>query len=331
MAHHLTDTVTPSQEDFQSFGLLKQLKQRWIWVAMILIGLSLVMTLGQIAGQELQTCGSLDQMLQRSPCVNQISLPDSLIYSMDTMPETDRIVINSYSTSIDEDGEEHDQGDILVLGLQEGEVLQTIPLAGGAGSSMIAVSPDDRQVATHDLGGLKVWDLDTGELLFTFETLRSGAVAFSPDGTQVASLFELWNLDDGTQADVESEAIRLLYQSGPLPIFLPAGGAGLRNGPELNEDGERRLYLAQFDDSDYWNFYSIDADDPDLNTDFELDPQLFSYGGTFFFSDDSRYLATTAANREGQEVVIAWDVETGAEILKVELNQEAYRILRWHG
>jgi WD40 repeat protein len=62
----------------------------------------------------------------------------------------------------------------------------------------VTFSPDSRQLATtFDDGTIGLWDAATGELLWILEGL-SHAVAFSPDGRQLASLeytcFRLWDV-----------------------------------------------------------------------------------------------------------------------------------------
>jgi len=299
----------------------RQRRSRWVGILTILILLALGFTLSQIIQKQLQPCGMLDRLLERSPCVAQMNMPELYIHSLGISPQGDRMAVNGYTSQLDEGGETQYEGQVRIIGLPDGETQHTFPLLGNSGS-MIAISPDGSLVASEDIGSLNVWEMETGELLLELDSYGYGIIAFSPDGTQIATFLTAWNLDDGTEADTEYEQTELFFSAGIPPIFSPAGGAGLQY--DLGSDGYDRIYLTQFDDSDYRNLDSVDANDPDLNTDFYLNPDLW-YAVTdsmiFVFSHDGQYLATTARNRERQEVVIAWDTATGEEILNVPLHQ----------
>lgn len=77
-------------------------------------------------------------------------------------------------------------------------------LRDSSGVSSVAISPDEQTLVTGGDKTIKIWNLNTGELLSTF-TGHSGwvwSVTFSPDGQSLASgskdkTIKLWNLHTG--------------------------------------------------------------------------------------------------------------------------------------
>lgn len=65
----------------------------------------------------------------------------------------------------------------------------------GHGSGTIAWSPDGQRIAVYELGGLVVYNLDTGTLLSRSYEESTTALAWSPDGTRLAlggSSIRIW-------------------------------------------------------------------------------------------------------------------------------------------
>ena len=107
----------------------------------------------------------------------------------------------------------------------------------------VAFSPDGKIVAGGAWRGVKLWNIETGKNLSTLEgstRIRSGSVAFSPDGTTLASagvdrfggtpgVVTLWDIETGKDlATLHGHTERI-----PAVAFSPDGktlASGLRDG-----------------------------------------------------------------------------------------------------
>ncbi|MFZ5639002.1 MAG: WD40 repeat domain-containing protein [Pseudomonadota bacterium] len=87
--------------------------------------------------------------------------------------------------------------DVVVLNAADGTLLKTIATNGGTG---LAFGPDGRRLAiqTLDTGG--VWDIETGARLFALGGASLANLAWSPDGTRIATCTQgirLWDAETG--------------------------------------------------------------------------------------------------------------------------------------
>jgi WD40 repeat protein/DNA-binding SARP family transcriptional activator len=146
----------------------------------------------------------------------------------------------------------------------------------------VTFSPDGRNLATASYDGTaRVWELDTGRQLFSLtghESLVTD-VAFSPDGRRLAtgsmdSTVIVWNVSNA------------LSQPTPAETALSEGEVSEVEGPA--ED----LMTPEL-------LHTLVGHTNELT---RLD-----------FSPDSKYLATTSADRQ----VIVWDLESGEEDLRL--------------
>lgn len=65
----------------------------------------------------------------------------------------------------------------------------------------IAISPDEQTLASSSLDGtIKLWSLQTGSLLTTFESGRASILAFSPDSRTLASASRVRKWADGAES-----------------------------------------------------------------------------------------------------------------------------------
>ena len=65
----------------------------------------------------------------------------------------------------------------------------------------VAWSPDGSKIASQSSGGVKIWDVESGEVRRTFEG-DSYSITWSPDGTKIASgssdkTIKIWNVETG--------------------------------------------------------------------------------------------------------------------------------------
>ena len=96
-----------------------------------------------------------------------------------------------------------EDGAVLVRNLSENTVVNNFDAAD---VMSLAFSPDGHRLATGDRkGSVKLWDLDTGDLVSADAAAHSGMVykiAFDPDGRRLASAGDgeevlLWDADNG--------------------------------------------------------------------------------------------------------------------------------------
>ena len=188
--------------------------------------------------------------------------------------------------------------------IPELHILLNIPAHPG-GVPDVTYSPDGRLLASMGADGLvKVWDVNSGEALLTFNggTGESGAsVAFSPDGSILAAAWVtrvvLW--------DIQSEEIRSTLTGKSVGTTI---GYNLAVGQiSFSPDG-KRLAVANMDGaSKVWELATRS--------------EVLSLAGTIqpakaiAYSPDGGMLAT--AGDEG--IVKVWDANDGAEIFTLSL------------
>lgn len=159
----------------------------------------------------------------------------------------------------------------------------------------LAFSPDGKRIVTGGTDGARVWDTETGELLFGMLSTRAPvrAAQFSPDGQRVLALDEsgtarIWNAANGEPLSpwLQSEGLLKteLKDFSPVGEFSPDGGlivtawnsktAGLWGGT----NGEHLFALSH--------------------------PRVVVHAA---FSPDSRYVVTSCRDPAAR----VWDTQTG--------------------
>ncbi|MCA9920031.1 MAG: hypothetical protein KC445_18870, partial [Anaerolineales bacterium] len=96
--------------------------------------------------------------------------PMQLLFS----PEGDRLILLAEKT-------------IVVCDVNTGQILKQIPLPVNAQFRQMALHPDGRLLATAETNTIKVWNLETEEVVVSFP-VDSGKLAFSPDGRYLGAL-----------------------------------------------------------------------------------------------------------------------------------------------
>ena len=96
--------------------------------------------------------------------------PMQLLFS----PEGDKLILLAEKT-------------IVVCDVNTGQILSQLQLPGDAQFRQMALHPDGRLLATAETNSIKVWNLETEEVVVSFP-VDSGKLAFSPDGRYLGAL-----------------------------------------------------------------------------------------------------------------------------------------------
>jgi WD40 repeat protein len=211
------------------------------------------------------------------------------------------------------------------------------------------LSPDERflvsasgrqdlnQPVTED-NSLALWDLETGAEVqrFTGHTDRPIHVEFSPDGryllsTAVDGDFILWDRETGEEVrryqgqlpfpgDVRYLNYRLENSSGPTAIFWT-----VRPNEEI-DDPFSPFFIADM------AIEVVDLNSGEVIRQFRApSPELFIKQSTL--SEDRRLLITSLNSQvntnknapyDGRDTLIAWDLATGEELQRVEVDEPGY-------
>lgn len=228
-----------------------------------------------------------------------------------------KIMVTGGSRNIATDGWKG-EGIVRLWDTQTGEHIRT--LTGHArGVNSVAFSPDGRTIATGGSiavakdgstidGTVRLWDVKTGEHLRTLtgHTYNVNSVAFSPDGTLLASgghdkPVRLWDVKTGKQIRaLEEGGWRYSIGMGPVNCvaFSPDGrtiASSDHLAVRLWDVGRRRL-LRKFRERNSGHGTSL-----------------------VVFSPDGRTLAVC-----GSQEIDLWDAKTGTQIQKVLLEQNKW-------
>ena len=151
----------------------------------------------------------------------------------------------------------------------------------------LAISPDDKTLATGSDGSVKLWDVQSGEALRTLGGIdgRVGSLAFAKDGTQLvtgsATTLRVWDVAKGTQL----RAIEKAHGSDILDMAMAPDGKTFFTA---SKDGNVKA----------WDFES------------GREQRVFAHGSPCYavaVSPDGRWLATGAADGSLKR----WNLATG--------------------
>ncbi len=171
--------------------------------------------------------------------------------------------------------------------------------------TVVAFSPDGTKLASgsgfHFPGTLKLWDVDTGQNIDTFQAKggSTDSVSFSPDGKMLAWADRLWDVDTGEQLDISLDS--RLFEI----VFSPDGkvlaGTGIST-VERTRAGVIKLY--EVGTGQLIN--TLTATQPTTKWS-ESSKRVSSIA----FSPDGRLLASGSAD---DGTIKLWDVEAGQNI-----------------
>ncbi len=113
---------------------------------------------------------------------------------------------------------------VNVWDASSGALTRSISAAAADEAVSVSLSPDGGRLALAAGGVIEFWDLDTGELLQTYDQDTEGvlSVAFSPDGAALA-----YGLDSGAVGVAEVPEVIEPFE-GPVEVYFP--GAVLVDG-----------------------------------------------------------------------------------------------------
>ena len=242
-----------------------------------------------------------------------------------------------------------------VLGLR---IERTVPV--GNEIYRIRFTPDDKQIVTMSLGGIQLWDTETGMHVRTLplEAEILGNIVFSPDGTKIATL------DNDGQGSDKTAVIRIFDRATgellsktklPFVVTTAIGYEGLspdltyaaipRNDPiSLVQVFDLRTgkvvatleghnsYISEATYSpDGKRILTVSNDTTAKVWDAETGKELFTLNGhtsaltRAVFSPDGKKIATC----ERAAVIKIWDAETGKELLALRGHSNSIAAIRW--
>jgi WD40 repeat protein len=230
-------------------------------------------------------------------------------------------------------------GELSVWELPSGQLrwAASLPSLGqySPSNDRLAFSPDgEKVVLSHDKANVRVWDAETGRLLHTFPSRKSGPVAFSPDSQRIAYAHwgnvEVYDLKTGKQLskwEVETWGAPLAWASGARTLLVGdhpfVDGAHVERLSEWDVATGKRLrswradkevkgysvlspdgkHLAQLVKD--WSHLRVQAVGGAETLRAEVDP-AFRPGGFPLFSGDGRQMACVT----GDDLKV-WDAATG--------------------
>lgn len=190
--------------------------------------------------------------------------------------------------------------------------------------STVAFSPDGERIAGADgvAGTVKIWDVDTGRVLHTFEKPRDAKnnfphnaehILFSPDGSRLLAdsgpigLIQVWEVATNRELlRIETKASISSMALSPDGRFLLVGGAA--NDAPLNARGLIALLDAQ------------------TGREVRRFPGQWSNVRQVAFSPDGLLAASTGytvSEGEGLHVIKLWEVSTGREVRQLAGHAQA--------
>jgi len=189
-----------------------------------------------------------------------------------------------------------------VWDIETGELMHTLEFKKMISPISPATSPDGKYFATggdstpEDLNTVKVWDIQSGQLLFDFHQINFEQLAFSPDGKILATCgarqIKIWDLTTG-------EMIKLLYQMGDVRsiTFSPDGRLLASSSTFWIIDYQMSIII--------WN---LETFQPSIKIN-EASPRVL-------FSPDGRILGSIGKSGEYNyfDKVDLWNVDTGAHL-----------------
>ena len=224
---------------------------------------------------------------------------------------------------------------------------------------VMALSPDGRFLAAAERGDSKifpihVWDVDTGDLLFTLKahTRWIRALAFSPDSKTLASgdeyrVIRLWNIETGTHRatfKVATGSFHALAFSPNGKLLASGGGDGsvrlwdatVKNGegnilgqyiPSLTVKGHKGRVSALAFSPDSKTFISGSYTDENIYVwDTTTGSKRFTCQGHFGYTyglvfSETRDTLTSVHRADWRNIQLkVWDLSTGSQLSNDSLN-----------
>ena len=168
----------------------------------------------------------------------------------------------------------------------------------------MAFSPDGKKLASgsgfHFPGTLKLWDVETGQNIDTFQVQEGStdSVSFSPDGKILAWADRLWDVDTGQQLDIPLD--RTLFEV----VFSPDGK--ILAGTGISVVDRTRAGVIKFYEVETGRL--INTLTATQRTKWSESSKRVS---SIAFSPDGRLLASGSAD---DGTIKLWEVETGQHI-----------------